>query len=208
MSAQQECDICGPNRRRASPLLVETASGDRRQKWTVIAVDSGRHAPAGSLWSLTTLSFGPLPPGLNEPVKPAAAQAARASPTVMPIRSGTEMHAAVGAGVALGPGDAVSVGAGVKVGACVGVGRGTGLGDGVAPGGDVRFVVGRGVAAGVGRGVAVAAPDGDAEGIGSGVAPETVVAGVPDPTDPAPPGDASGTPADSLVSAAGTSRAL
>jgi hypothetical protein len=164
---------------------------------TVIAVVSGRHAPAVSLCALTILLSCPFG-GVNEPVNPAAVQEVRASATVFPVRSGTTLQAADGAGV--------------EVGAAVTLGVGTGLGDGdgVPAGGDVRFAVGRGVATDLELGVAVTAPDGDVEpALEPGPSAETSGDGAPDPTAPPPPPDGGSEPtADSLAAEAGTSLAL
>jgi hypothetical protein len=102
--------------------------------------------------------------GLNDPLKPAAVQAARALPTVNPTRFGTTWQAGAAVGVGEGVGDGAGVGSGNGVGVgvdagggAVGVGGDAGGGAPVAAATDVD--VGAGVGAGVptpGRSVGVA----------------------------------------------------
>ena len=140
------------------------------------------HAPDISLWVWTTLVFRPNA-GLNNPTKPAAVQAARASATVKPTRFGTTRQLAIGVGVGKGDDPGVGVGArdGTGGGAIVGGGGGGRLGS----------VVGRGVAAGdgaIGVGFAVGADVGDRVGKGAPTLDRGgwVAAGAPGV---APPGD-------------------
>ena len=89
-------------------------------------VAAGMQAPAVSLCVSTILLFRPAA-GLNDPLKPAEVQAARACPTVNPTRVGTTWQlAGVGVGVGIGDGSGVGVGTGVGVGAVVGAGVGSG----------------------------------------------------------------------------------
>jgi hypothetical protein len=128
-------------------------------------VSAGRQAPGVSLCVCTTLVFRPNA-GLNDPRKPAAVQAARASATVNPTRFGTTRQLAIGVGVGVGCGDdggvGVGVGSGVGDGADVGVGVDVGVdvdvGPDVGPGvdpGDGAIGVADAVGPSVGDGVPV-----------------------------------------------------
>jgi hypothetical protein len=151
---------------------------------TKTLVPAGRQAPGVSLWVCTTLVFRPNA-GLNEPLKPAAVQAARAFATVNPTRFGTiwQAGASVGVGVVVGVGVGAGVGAGVGDGAGVGLGNGVGVGvgtgggavevGGVAGGGaPVGFPTGLSVGADVGTGPPILGPE-------VGAAPAASGAGLP-----------------------------
>ena len=113
----------------------------------------------------------PRPP-VNDPVKPAEVQAARAALRVRPINVGTVLHiggVGVAVGVGVGVGADVGVGVGVGVGAEVGVGSGVavapevGIGDGVGVGGRRGAAVGSGLepmVGGVGESPDVTTPPG------------------------------------------------
>jgi hypothetical protein len=116
-----------------------------------MVVAAGMQAPEAWLCDCTTLVLRPNA-GLNEPLKPAAVQAARASATVAPTRSGTTRQSATGVGVGVGAVDGVGVGVGSGVGTGDGVGFGPVEGLGVGPGGGVAGVGGV-VGAEVGEGV-------------------------------------------------------
>jgi len=167
------------------------AGQPRPQEYVTTTVDpAGRQAPGDSLWVCTILVFRPNG-GLNDPLKPAAAQAARAFATVNPTRFGTTWQAGVTVGVGEADGAGVGVGAGVGDGAGVGSGNGGRVGVGAA-GGDVEVggvavggapvgvPTGLSVGAGVGAGPPIPGPE-------VGVAPAAEGAGLPD--DVLPPGD-------------------
>jgi hypothetical protein len=118
---------------------------------TTIPVAAGMQAPGAWLCDCTTLVLRPNG-GLNEPVKPAAVQAALASATVAPTRSGTTKQSATGVGDGVGAVDGVGVGVGSGVGSGDGVGFGPIEGLGVDPGGGATGVGGA-VGAEVGNGV-------------------------------------------------------
>jgi hypothetical protein len=144
----------------------------------VIEVDAGRQRPGSSLWVRTSLLFSPNA-GVNDPVKPASVQAARAFATVWPMRSGTTLHAGGGVGVGAGGGVGVGagVGAGVGVGVVAGVGVGVGAGFGVGVGTGVGVGGGgtNGVGAALGTGVGLAVGGG---GVGLAVGVERRAVGV------------------------------
>jgi hypothetical protein len=177
---------------------------------------AGRQAPGVSLWVCTILVFRPNA-GVNDPLKPAAVQAARAFATVNPTRFGTIWQAGVAVGVGDGVGDGVGVGSGVGLGDSAGVGVGAGGGavevggvaggaGGVAVGGAaVGVSTGLSVGAGVGAGPPIPGPE-------VGVPPAASGAGLP--VDVLPPGDVAvtspiaGVPFDAGDGAVGNSLAL
>jgi hypothetical protein len=157
---------------------------------TTMLVSAAMQAPGVSLCVCTTLLVRPNA-GLNDPLKPAAVQAARAFATVNPTRFGTIWQAGAGAGVGVGDGAGDGVGAGVGNGSGVGLGNGAGVGvsagggavgvGGVAAGGAaVGVPTGSKVGAGVGAGPPILGPE-------FGVAPAASGAGLPG--DVLPPGD-------------------
>jgi hypothetical protein len=127
--------------------------------------------------------------GLNDPLKPAAVQAARAFATVNPTRFGTIWQAGVAVGVGDGVGDGVGVGSGVGLGDSAGVGVAAGggvgggaggVGGGAVGGAAVGVPTGLSVGAGVGAGPPIPGPE-------VGVAPAASGAGLP--VDVLPPGE-------------------
>ena len=113
-----------------------------------MVVVAGRQAPGVGLCVRTIRVFWPCF-GVNDPVNPAAFQAALASSTVRPTSDGTVMHTGAGVGTGVGAGVGTGVGAGVGTG--VGAGVGTGVGAGVGVGVGVEAGGPTGVGVGVGR---------------------------------------------------------
>jgi len=181
-----------------------------------MVVVAGRQAPGVWLCVRTIRVFWPCF-GVNDPVNPAAFQAALASSTVRPTSDGTVMHTGAGVGTGVGAGVGTGVGAGVGSGVAAGVGVGvgveaggpTGVGvsvgrlGGVLPGPVMKMPVGTGVAAiktVVGSAEASTVPAGPSDSAGSGDGAESVLSS-PDGTSVAPSTPPVGRNAPPMVSA-------
>jgi hypothetical protein len=133
-------------------------------------VPAAMQAPGVSLCVCTTLLVRPNA-GLNDPLNPAAVQAARAFATVDPTRFGTIWQAGAGAGVGVGVGAGVGLGPVVGLGVDAGGGA-IGVGGAVGGGAPVGTAIGVAVGADVGEGASTV-------GRAVGVAPGSSGAGLP-----------------------------